>query len=252
VFGIGESIATRWNDGTMRVHLLQGAIRIGVCLALALAASYLIREGLRLAGRDRDHQLVVFLGVVALVAGVAMQFGAPTIFAAMLVGVVVANMQGVDLRQFERFILKAEHVIAAMFALLAGVLLDVRIGAPEIALALAIAAARLLFKPAHFRWWARRSDAQTPGVEAAPLPSDSALYVGPVRQSPLAVALAVSFVLMEDRSALSTRLLTIIAIAGFLSDLLPLSASIARHGLRRRSSQGEGPEAPPEIAGATP
>lgn len=233
VFGVAESLGERVSATEMRIDMPEAAIRVGVCVALAIAASVLGRIGLKLAGRTRDDQLVVFLGVVALVAGIGVQFRISPIFSAMLVGIAIANMQGVDVRQFERFILKAEHVVAAMFALLAGVLLNTRIGVPELAIAMSIAAARLLFKPPLFRMWARRVDREQIGSASVGIPADSGLYIGPVRQSPLAIALAVGFVLLEQRSELSTRLLTIVAIAGILSDLIPLGTSIARHGFGR-------------------
>ena len=239
VFGVLASLGERVSATEMQIDVLGAAIRVGACIGLAIAASALGRYGLRLAGRTRDDQLVVFLGVVALVAGIAVQFRISPIFSAMLVGIVIANMHGLDARQFERFILKAEHVVAAVFALLAGVLLNTHIGVAELAIAIAIAAARLLFKPPLFRIWARRVDREQIGSVSVSIPDDSGLYIGPVRQSPLAIALAVGFVLLEHRSELSTRLLTIVAIAGVLSDLIPLATSISRHGIGRSARGAE-------------
>ena len=209
---------TRDADGAF-VFELTGAIgraaRIGV---LAVLVALRGRFAIGLAGKDRGHQLVGVLGIVVFVAGIATQLDLPPVFAAMLTGIILVNLKGNSIEGFEKFIVKAEFTVATMFALLAGILLDPRIGLPGLALALVIALARILVKPAFTRWAARRSDEQEPR-----LPADSPLYLGAARQHPIFLALAVSVVLLEP-SAFNARLLTIVILSGLLCELLPIFA----------------------------
>ena len=218
VLGLGYKIVTRDADGAF-VFDLTGAIgRAALIGVLAVLVALLGRFAIGLAGKDRGHQLVVFLGIVVFVAGIATQLDLPPVFAAMLTGVILVNLKGNTIEGFEKFIVKAEFTVATIFALLAGILLDPRIGLPGLALALVIALARILVKPAFTRWAARRSDEQEPR-----LPADSPLYLGAARQHPIFLALAVSVVLLEP-SAFNARLLTIVILSGLLCELLPIFA----------------------------
>ena len=221
-FGLLGTLAARGADGAHELNPAMAAVRLGACAGLGVAVALLARFGLGLAGRRRGEQLVVFLGVVAFVAGVGIQFEVSPIFTAMLVGAVIANLGGVDLRRFERFILKAEHAVATAFALLAGVLLSVDVGAVELGLALALASLRLVTKPVLLRGAATSRAGATAGM-----PGSSPLVIATVRQAPVAVALAVGFVLV-DRTELSARLLTVVVLTGVVADVLPLLTSLVR------------------------
>ncbi|MFU8830424.1 MAG: hypothetical protein ACNA8P_13455, partial [Phycisphaerales bacterium] len=173
-----------------------------------------------LAGKDRGHQLVVFLGIVVFVAGIATQLDLPPVFASMLTGIVLVNLGGSSVTGFEKFIFKAEFTVATMFALLAGILLDPRIGLHGLAIAVVIACVRIVVKPNFLRWLIRRVHDDTKGGE---LPGRSPLYLGTARQSPILLALAVGMVLLEP-SGFNQRLLAVVALSGLLSEFLPIIA----------------------------
>ncbi len=234
VLGLGYKFVTRDADGTF-VFDLTGAIgRAALIGVLAVLVGLLGRFAIGLAGKDRGHQLVVFLGIVVFVAGVATQLDLPPVFAAMLTGIILVNLKGNSIEGFEKFIVKAEFTVATMFALLAGILLDPRIGMPGLAIALVIALARILIKPVFTRWLARRTHRQEP-----PFPMDSPLFLGTARQHPIFLALAVSVVLLEP-SAFNARLLTVVILSGLLCELLPI---FARPGSSRSPVQENSPAA---------
>ena len=229
LMGVGSTLYAPTTVGGDAPGALTVATRSVVALLLALGLGVLGRDAIRLAGRNRPELLVVFLGLVALAAGVAADLAISPLFAAMLTGVVIANLATGDTLPFERFILKAEHTVAVLFALLAGVLLDPAIGAKGLALAFAVGAARLVCKPVVFRASARAGNDD----DARALPARSPLYTGPARQAPLAVAIGVAFVLAEP-SDFSRRLLAVIVVGGIVSALLPVTiGAITPNGLRR-------------------
>jgi len=236
VVGVGATLfapSTVGGDAPGPFGVLWRAV---VTLALAVGLGVMGRDAIRLAGRKRPELLVVFLALVALAAGVAADLGVSPLFAAMLTGVVIANIATGDTLAFERFILKAEHTVAVLFAMLAGVLIDPAIGAHGLAMALLVGGARLICKPVVFRVSARAGG----GDDARALPSRSPLYTGPARQSPLAVAIGVAFVLAEP-SDFSRRLLAVIVVGGIVSALLPVTiGAITPRGLSRL--EGEVPE----------
>jgi hypothetical protein len=168
------------------------------------------KYALGLAGNNRDQQLVVFLGLVAFVAGVAAQAMVTPMFGAMVAAGVIANLHGQQLRWFERFIFKGEPLIAAIVALLAGVLLETSLSVGAVVLAGVLLALRLAIKPASL-WWS--ADA-----------GRSRLLVGAVRQSPIAIALGVGLV-VEEGSRFSRELLSVLVVVGLLSELVVLVAS---------------------------
>lgn len=189
---------------------------IGVVIALALpvvialGVGFLGRETLTQAGNNSADQLAVFLGIVALSAGAAAQLGLAALVAATMTGVVLANISTKQTLSFERFILKAEHTVATLFALVAGVLLDPHIGVAGVAVAFAIAAARIALKPTVVR--------RAMGNDLERAARRTPTLLGPARQSPLALAIAVAL-LLENPSPLLARVLAIVALAGILSDL---------------------------------
>lgn len=204
----------------MRIGALAAASGVGVVLAI------IAKEALRLASKRRDEMLVVFLGVVGLAAGVSADLGVSPLFPAMLTGATLANLRAADAASpaadtalFGRFILQAEHVIAVIMALLAGVLLDPTIPLIGVLAVGALVLARTVAKPLAFAL-----------VDRAPVADINIKRVAraaPIRQSPVAIALAVSlFILVPEVDA--QRLLTVVVLVGFLCDLLAALAARRR------------------------
>jgi hypothetical protein len=167
----------------------------------------------------------VVLGLVALVEGLAYELDLSPLLVAGVTGAVMSNLAGTELRSFERMILKAEHAAAVIFAILAGVLLDPAIGWRGAVLAALIAGARVVIKPAVLR--AGTGESIKLGT----------LAFAAVRQSPLAVALAVSLV-VSTLDETSRQLLTVIVLAGLIAQLAPTVATVGM----RRSPMGTGME----------
>lgn len=221
IFGLGFKLVSRTDEGLF-AFAPGGAIgRASVTVVLAILVGMLGRYAIGVAGRDRGHQLVVFLGIVVFVAGVATQLDLPPVFAAMLTGIVMVNLRGPQLNHFEKFIFKAEFTVANMFALLAGILLDPRIGLAGVGIAVAIALLRVSIKPLCSRAAIRAAHDNEAGGK---LPDRSSLYLGPARQSPILLALAVGMVVLEP-SDFNQRLLAVVVLAGLLSELLPIFAA---------------------------
>lgn len=217
VWGVGSSLSHHGDGGAPEIDLARGGATLAACVALAVVVGVVARLALRVASDNRADLLTVFVGLVALVSGAAVNLGAPPIFAAMLTGIVLTNMPGVELRRFERFLLDAEHVVAVVLAIIAGVLLDASIGPVGLLLAVALATLRLLTKPAAVSAAARGDDSLRIASRTLRLAS--------VRQSPVALAVAVGFVLAEP-SETSRQLLAVVVLTGLLSEAIPLAASV--------------------------
>ena len=139
----------------------------------------------------------------------------------------MANLQGVDLRRFERFILAAEHALAVIFAIVAGVLLDPGIGLVGVIAALALTVLRLLVKPISMRRALRAHRALADGPGKSDLPVQSRLYAGAARQSPIAMVMLVSLVLAHPTES-SQELLTVVVVTGLLCELLTIARRTPR------------------------
>jgi hypothetical protein len=234
-FGIASAIAPL-DQGAPAVDGAPSLVaRLGALLGasvLAILLAFVAKEGLRLAGKRRAEMLVVFLGVVGLAAGVSADLGVSPLFPAMLTGATFANLRTrgpsdaqADTALFGRFILQAEHVVATIFSLLAGILFDPRITIIGLVVVGAIVLVRVVVKPLAFVL-ADSGAAIDPGARRAS-------RFASIRQSPVAIAIAVSlFILAPDADA--QRLLTIVILVGVTCELL---ASVA---VRRKSL------APPE------
>lgn len=214
-----------------RVHpALAAVIALALPALIAACVGLLGREALSQAGGSSADQLTVFLGIVALSAGAAAQLGLAALVAAAMTGVVLANISNRQTLSFERFILRAEHTVATLFALVAGVLLDPNIGLGGVALACAVAGARVLVKPALARRALRAGLPQ--GAAHAPT------MIGPARQSPVALAIAVAL-LLEAPSPLLARTLAIVVLAGVLSDIAAYALSRPRRPGALQTTVGE-------------
>jgi hypothetical protein len=211
-FGFIEILAGLSDHGAWSFDPLGMTRMLVTTAALAFSMGFVGRYGLRLAGKHKAEQLVVFLGLVAFVAGIASRLGISPLFASMLTGIVIANLAGSDLRLFERFIFQAEPIVGAVFALLAGMLMQVTVGMIELGFALGIVAMRVLIKPIVWSSFAKGAGGAGRGWTS----------VAPLRQGRLAIALGVSLYLVVP-SDFTARLLTIIVIAGLLCDLIALT-----------------------------
>jgi Kef-type K+ transport system membrane component KefB len=207
----------------MRLLSLGSACAVGALLAVVA------KEALRIAGNHRAEMLVVFLGVVGLAAGISADLGVSPLLPAMITGATLANLRTsgpsdsvANTAVFGRFILQAEHVVATIFALLAGVLLDPRVLLPGAAIVAALVLVRMLIKPAVFVMVDSSNNADGDSTRLL-------ARTASIRQSPVAVALAVSLVVLASVED-AQRLLTIVVLVGIACDLL---ATIA---VRRRSA----------------
>jgi len=157
-------------------------------------------------------------GFIAYVtAGIASTLGFSPLFVAMLLGAVIVNLPGKMLNQFQRVVVDAEQPIAMALMLTAGVVADPTPGRTAVWLLLALFAARLLVKRIVARWQPFR-DA---GARGTPL------VFGPIRQAPIAIALALSYATSAHAHAASSivtggEVVMIVIAIGLLSDFLPL------------------------------
>jgi len=241
-FGLLAHASSRGPDGALSFHWGDAVVMASVTALLAVMAGLIGRFALRLAGGDRSELLLVFLGLVALVAGSATSLGYSPMLASALAGAVMANLAGPALRRFERFILQAEYVVASLFSILAGMLLDVHIGLAGVGLAAALAGARLLVKAPVFAFSARRQwERGIPGPAPAPtLPESSPLFLAPIRQAPLAIALGVALVLSEA-SPMARKLLGVVVLTGVLTSA-PMVIAAMRTGARTGRADDREPE----------
>lgn len=218
-FGVLYDLPSRSADGALVLDWSQSASRFGITVVMSILMGLLGQLAFRHAGREREQQLVVSLGLVVFVAGLATELGASPMLASMLTGVVIANLSGKEFQRFERFIIEAEHVVAVLLALLAGLLMELNIGTWALVLALALVVLRVLAKPLIFRMGTPKLE-QASGLEARQLD-----VAGPVRQNPLALAFAVGFVLAEG-SQFNRQLLTVVIISGVVVDFVPVVLSL--------------------------
>jgi hypothetical protein len=218
LYGLLAHASVRGQDNVMAFDWGDTGVKAAVTVLLAVMAGVIGRFALRLAGGNRSELLVIFIGLGALVAGAATSLGYSPMLASALVGAVIANLAGPALRRFERFIFQAEFVVASLFSILAGMLLDVRIGFGGVALAGALAGARYFFKSPAFSYGARIRWSSTDQDKGTPtrLPDTSPLYLAPIRQAPLAIALGVALVIAEF-SPMSRKLLGVIVLTGLLT-----------------------------------
>lgn len=192
------------------LELMLGVRRFGILLATAVVVAAGARFLLSLVERDSPQMLVILVGFVCIVAGVADAAGISPLLSGLLVGVVVANLSTAPLRNLESVLHRGETAGGMLLYGFAGVLVASEPGWATVALGFAIAASRILLKPATLRRSMR--------IAGEELPARTPLRLASVRQAPLAVAVAISLVLVED-SMLARTLLTAVVIAGLASGL---------------------------------
>lgn len=217
---------------------------LGLAAVLGVLCGILGRFSLKVAGSSRPQQLAAFLGVVAFAAGIATQIEVSPLVACLVAGAVIANLPGWEQKLFERFIIEAEHVIAATLALLAGILMDIRLGVGGVLLCVALAGARAIVKPATLRLSLRRIIDDAPDASAGAVPSRSPMYLGPIRLSPLAPALAISAFVLHP-SVFDRQILAVMLITGLLCELPPMLSGVRHrraHDAARREPESGGEE----------
>ncbi len=180
-----------------------------VALTAALLSLWLMRVAIKEAQR-----MVVLLGLVAFVAGAAAVLGYSPLFVAMIWGLVTINLPQQQLGRFEKAISKAEQPVAMMLMISAGVLLDPWLGLVGCVLLLAMLVGRAAVKLGVDRPLLQKAvkDAQ-----------QEALLIGPIRQSPVALAVALGFVISAHADDLglpltAARTLSVVVLAGLLFD----------------------------------
>jgi hypothetical protein len=218
LWGVVESGATFSIDQGFSAK--QAAMHLVSSLSVALLIALLARLAMRLAPPERADLLTIFVAVVALTAGASMTLHAPTLFTGMLTGVALANLGGAPLRRFERFLLRAEHVVAVVLSLLAGILIDPKVGAVGVGAAVGLTAIRLIVKPGSLALAWRLSNERAPRAKRL-----TALHFASVRLSPVAVALCVDAALVAP-SVMAERVLTIVVLMGLMCEMAPLALTI--------------------------
>lgn len=180
-------------------------------LAIAGAAALSLRAVLGPQSGHDGRLTLSLLATLATVAGAGAAMDASPMTGAFLLGLAVAQLRGGPMRRLERLVSESEPAVAAIFFMLAGVMLAGG-GRWPWTLAAALLIARLLLKPLVARW-ALRERWREPGALR--------LRRGTVRQAPIAIALAVSAVQVHDTLAERGVLLTLVLV-GLASGLLPL------------------------------
>jgi hypothetical protein len=195
---------------------------VGLAVSLVIAAVFgLIGAWLmRIAGRSESQFLVVLLGLVSFATGAAATMGFSPLFVAMLCGVVAANVPGDVLTRFKRVIVEAEQPIAMAMMLTAGVLADPNLPGGAWLLLGLLLVGRVLVKLPFGRWG-------LPAARPEAGPS-SALVMGPLRQAPLAIAMAMGYAISGHEPLTADllgggQLLMIVILLGLITDAAPLS-----------------------------
>ena len=194
-------------------------------LVAALAVTAVAWMLMRDSARDDGTATVTLFGAIALVAGIATAATASPLLAGMLLGICVAQLG----RSSSRLLLitqASEPVAAAALFLLAGAQVRLEHGAAVWLAALALALARRAFKPGILQL-ALRGERESVALE-------SPLSRAPVRQSPMAIAVALTAYAVLPAPA-GPMLLSVVVLAGAASWVL---AALPRIERSARASQG--------------
>ncbi len=212
IVGVGDKLTTRSETGAIQFDgaysTLALASAIGVAGILGVLARYVIGR----TGRSQGEQLAVYIGLIAFVGGISAELGNSPLLSAALAGIVIANIAADEITRFERFILKAEHVVAIIVFLMAGMLMSRTVGWWGIGIAAAFVVLRGIAKPPALRF----AEAGAPDAG-----HDRSLRWTLLRQSPIALALALGLALVEP-SAFNRELVTIVVIIGLSTEFAAL------------------------------
>ncbi len=244
-FGL-MTMAIRHGDGGA-LALAGDALGLGLAVSVvaALVCGLLGYWLMNLAGRGHGEFLVVLLGLVAFAAGAAATMAVSALFVGMVVGIVIVNLPGQTLTRFQRVIVDAEQPIGMALMLTAGVVADPTMGWRAWVMVGALLVARLLVKTL-----------LGPKLVTAVEPSArrTSVMVGPLRQAPLAVALATAYAIGGHEAATHPllpggQLVMIVIALGLVSDLTPMLSRVAQperwhsESQQARAATAEGGEA---------
>ncbi len=189
---------------------------LSISILIAAAAGWLCHWLMRLAGRNEGHFLVVLLGVVALIAGAAEAMGEPPLLVGMLCGAVLVNLPGDPVVRLKRVLLEAEQPMAMAIMLVAGLMADPVLPGMAWAVVGGVILLRIAIK------WKLIGDRI---ARTAPAGESALFHLAPLRQHPLAMAMAVGMVITHpiDHAAVTGRELLMMVIAiGLVCDLVIL------------------------------
>jgi hypothetical protein len=208
--GLGSAIAVVASD--LITLAPTGSQSLVTTLAIAAAALVALRATLGLETGHQGRLTLALLGTLALVAGAAAIAGASALPGAFLLGMAITNLRGGAMRKLERLVAESEPAVAAVFFLLTGILLSRSAGWWPWMIAGGLVALRILAKPIVARV-ALGSAWDEPGALR--------LQPAPVRQAPIAIAIAVSTLLVHDTGVERGCLLALV-MSGLASAVLPL------------------------------
>ncbi len=199
-------------------------IGIGLSVLIAITVGVMGVFMMRMGGRDGGEFLVVLLGILSFVAGCAAAVGYSPLFVGMLCGCVIVNLPVRALEPFKRMIIEAEQPMAMVLMLIAGVITDPMIGVGGMLVVCVLIMVRLVVKLGVIRW--RLGGLRDYGIETL-------LPIGPIRQSPLAIALAVGYAIMmsgNDEMIISgSQVLAVVILVGLVGDAVPLVYLLRLH-----------------------
>lgn len=191
------------------------AVGLGVSALLAATMGLLGLWLMNVAQRSESEFLVVLIGLVCFTAGAASALGYAPMFIAMLAGAVIVNMPGQSMQRFQKVIIEAEQPIAMVLMLVAGVLAEPLLGAAGWILVAALLGARAVLKLAWTRPRVRRAASRGEPFATG--------LLGPLRQTPLAIALATGYAAIghtiPGQVITGGQLLMIVILVGLVSDL---------------------------------
>jgi hypothetical protein len=189
-----------------------GSTSLITTLAIAAAATLALRSTLGTETGNQGRLTLALIGTLALVAGAAALTGTSTLPGAFLLGMAITNLRGGSMRRMERLVYESEPAVAAVFFLLSGIILGRTPGWWPWMIAGGLLLVRIVAKPVVARI-ALGSAWDEPGAQR--------LRPAPVRQAPIAVALAVATLLAHDTGAERGCLLALV-LCGLGSGVLPL------------------------------
>lgn len=190
----------------------EGSRALIATLLVAAAAGSSLRAVLGSQVGSDGRLTLALLATLSLVAGAAAAMDATPLPGAFLLGLIVTNTQGGSMRRMERLVSESEPAVAAIFFLLAGVLLEGANAWWPWVVAGGVLLVRLVAKPM-IAGMALRHAWKEPGA--------ARLRSAVVRQAPIAIALGVAALQSHDGSVERGILLALTAV-GLASGVLPL------------------------------
>jgi Kef-type K+ transport system membrane component KefB len=190
----------------------EGSRALIATLLVAAAAGSSLRAVLGSQVGSDGRLTLALLATLSLVAGAAAAMDATPLPGAFLLGMIVTNTQGGSMRRMERLVSESEPAVAAIFFLLAGVLLEGASAWWPWLVAGGVLLMRVAVKPV-IASVALRAAWKEPGA--------GRLRSAAVRQAPIAIALGVAALQAHDGSAERGILLALTAV-GLASGVLPL------------------------------